>query len=179
MLCEKVYQETKALHVLVDKHTFFKKLISTQDTTAYISMITQVLSIIEPSLPEDLDFVKRLTRNVSHKNIKNNKCILFNKIQEDTASDNKILYLTQIYLWYLSLMAGGKIIKKYTDKEHHYLFDYTQEDKNRLKSYINNSISTKEHCLFIENVAIMYKLIKDYMDFITMDTIVAGSYSEK
>lgn len=166
MLCEKVYQETKSLHVLVDRHIFFKKLISTHDASAYIDMITHVLTIIEPNLPEELNFVKRLTKNVSRKNIKNNKYILFNKIEEDTASENKILYLTQIYLWYLSLMAGGKIIKKYTNKEHHYLFEYTQEDKNRLKSYINNSVSTKDHGFFIENVAIMYKLIKDHMDLV-------------
>lgn len=160
-LCKKTYIETKELHKIVDSHPVVKNInLESKESKYYINLIKYVLFLLELKM-EHNPFYKGLKRNP------NIHFVPFNDITKKIMNDytNPILFLSQVYLWYLSLMAGGKILRKKLPKESHYLLDFTEIQKVELKQIINN-IPECDHKLFIDNVDIMYKLIaKDFDNF--------------
>lgn len=158
-LCKKTYTQTKSLHQIVDSHSIVKNInLDSLESEYYINLIKYVLFLLESKM-ENNEFYEGLKRNPKI------NFVPFNDITKKIMNDytNPVLFKSQIYLWYLSLMAGGKILKKKLPEESHYLLDFTETQKLELKKIINN-IPECNHKLFIDNVKIMYKLIAEYFD---------------
>lgn len=161
MLCKKTFFLSKENHRKVDQHPFVKSLDTTNEL--YIQLIKQVLCVLQTQKVKlnqwGLGFLCKIQKDIQIPDAE-----LFVKISQDTKDD--LLFKSQIYMWYLSLMAGGKMIKKFTAKEHHYLFDYTAEDKQNLKNFIDTSVNENDHLAFIDNVNMVYLLIEQHFNFI-------------
>jgi hypothetical protein len=160
-LCKKTYCETKELHKLVDNHKLVKEIHLPENTKIYIDLVEMVLFILEMNFfqLEKSDIFAKLRRNPPITSVIFSDII--KKIMNDM--DNVVLYKSQIYLWYLSLMAGGRILKKVLPEKYNYLFTFDIK-KEDLKSYINQ-IPEEQHVEFIENVKITYKLIEEHFSF--------------
>lgn len=162
-LCKKTFLQTKDLHKKVDTHIVVKGIsLDSKESIFYINTIEYILQLLEAEEDESTDFFESIKRHPKIDFVPKGTDNLTKKIMEDY--DNPILFASQIYLWYLSLMAGGKILRKKLPEKYHYLFDYTESQKNELKQFINSSIPIESHDIFIENVGIMYKLIASHFD---------------
>jgi hypothetical protein len=140
-LCKKTYIQTKDLHKIVDNHSLVKNInLDSKESEYYINLIKYVLFLLESKMKSN-EFYEGLKRNPKI------NFVPFNDITKKIMNDytNPVLFASQIYLWYLSLMAGGKILRKKLPKESHYLLDFTETQKLELKQ-------------------IMYKLIAEYFD---------------
>jgi hypothetical protein len=163
-LCAKTYKQTKEFHKQVDKHEIVKKIDKAENTKCYIDLIVGVLFLLEMKIkndPEkcDVEIYQLIKRNPNVNKV--DFTDINKKIMNDF--DNEIHFKSQIYLWYLSLMAGGKLLKKVLPNEYNYLFDFQAGLKEKLKNFINE-IPEDKHDEFIENVKVMYKLIKKHFD---------------
>lgn len=158
-LCKKTYLQTKELHKLVDNHEIVKQIQKPEYTKCYINLIIDVLFLLEMKMD-----INNNLYNLIKRNPKVNK-LNFNDINKKIMKDfeNEINFKSQIYLWYLSLMAGGKLLKKILPNEYLYLFDFEDGLKQELKNFINE-IPKEQHETFIENVKVMYKLIAKHFD---------------
>lgn len=157
-LCKKTYIQTKDLHKIVDSHQLVKGItLDSKESEYYINVIEYVLFLLEYKMKNnEFNELKRYPKV---------NFVPFNDITKKITDDsiNPVLFKSQIYLWYLSLMAGGKILRKKLHEKYHYLLDFTESQKVELKQIINN-IPECNHSEFIDNVAIMYKLIAEYFD---------------
>jgi hypothetical protein len=162
-LCDQTYSETRCLHSVVDRHQFVKSIkLNSSEAKHYINTVEFVLLILEKHMDSESEIHNRIRRLPPHKAC----CVpsgvpLFEKIQRDTSDD--VLYLSQVYLWYLSLMAGGSILRREYGPEYQYLFSFTKEDRMFLKSEVNR-LSDSQHAKFISNVSHTYKLIAEYFN---------------
>jgi hypothetical protein len=165
-LCKKTYMQTKEFHKQVDEHEIVKKIDKPKYAKCYIDLIVGVLFLLEMKINRDgkknLDIYNLIKRNPQVNKL--DFTDINKKIMNDF--DNEILFKSQIYLWYLSLMAGGKLLKKVLPKQYLYLFDFENGLKDKLKDFINQ-IPEENHEIFIENVKVMYKLIKKHFDTFT------------
>ena len=160
-MCKKTYLQTKDLHKIVDSHPLVKGIaIDSKESEYYINLIKYVLFLLESKM-ETNEFYDKLKR----KPLIDNNEVPYNSVivKEILYNNSELFFKSQIYLWYLSLMAGGKILKKKLHEKFHYLLDFTESQKIELKQIINN-IPECDHKLFIDNVAIMYKLIAEDFD---------------
>lgn len=157
-LCKRTYLETKEFHKEVDEHIIVKQIEKPEYTKCYIDLIINVLFLLEMKM-YDIEIYELIKRHP-----KVNK-VDFTDINKKIMNDfsDEILFKSQIYLWYLSLMAGGRILKKVLPNKYKYLFEFEIGLKDKLKNFINK-IPQENHIKFIENVKIMYKLIKKHFD---------------
>lgn len=162
-LCKETYLQTKELHKQVDNHEIVKNINKPEYTKCYIDLIIDVLFLLEMKMPHYQN-VNNEIYNLIKRNPKVNK-LNFNDINKKIMNDfdNDIYFKSQIYLWYLSLMAGGKLLKKLLPNKYKYLFDFEVGLKEKLKNFINE-IPKEHHIEFIENVKVTYKLIKKHFD---------------
>ncbi len=167
-LCSRTYNLTRDYHKLVDSHLFVKNIeYGSEEAEFYIYMIYKVLIILETKLnsviPDDLNVSRKeflecyKYRDSSHSLSSLDK--LLSKISVDTL--NRTLYLSEVYLWYLSLMSGGRILKQHFP-QYSCLFTFFKETKTQLKKYIDSQNINEQ--LFIDNVAIGYSLITSVFD---------------
>lgn len=162
-LCEQAYSKTRCLHNVVDRHRFVKAIkLGSPESIHYIKTIEIILSLLEKYMDIEIELHSRIRRIPQDNLIHVPPGIpLFEKIQRDTCDD--VLYLGQIYLWYLSLMAGGSILRREYGPKYQHLFNFTSDDRMFLKSEVNR-LPVSQHEKFISNVSHMYKLIADYFD---------------
>jgi hypothetical protein len=165
------YKNTKSLHDEVDKHRFVKNIsLNSPEAHHYIETVEYVLYILEQAMDRENPLYQKLRRFVYKPTPPCHP--LFDKIQEDTM--DPLLLRSQIYLWYVSLMAGGKLLRRKFDTNQHHLFAFTKDDKLLLKSSLND-IPESDHHKFIRNIAQTYKLIKFYFDDFYESTDQTGS----
>lgn len=174
MFSNQLYFETKTEHDLVDRHPFLQNLNKSNASQLYIDMNFKVLRIIETSaanysLP---NFFQNLYRHVYYLDANDPPELenLLQKVKKDCV--NPILFLSQVYMWYLGLINGGQYVQYtlYTSddiKERLFKFENGLELEKQLKEYINKKVILKEdQQTFIENVKETYKLIKCVFDSI-------------
>lgn len=160
-LCAKTYKQTKDFHKEVDNHEIVKQIHKPKYTKAYIDLIVGVLFLLEMKMDPQNEIYNKIKRKPEINKL--DFTDINKKIMNDF--DNEIHFKSQIYLWYLSLMAGGKLLKRMLPNQYFYLFDFEECLKDELKKFING-ISEDKHDEFIENVKVMYKLIKKHFDII-------------
>jgi hypothetical protein len=156
----KVYLETKDSHSIVDKHPFVE-LIKTNEKAAnmYIDFnkicIKHIQKTISTVISDDLS--KKLYRNCDNK--LDIECefmtILLNRCEK--------FPLEHAYMFYLGLLAGGSILKKYIPKEHDEFltFENSKELTKEFKHFLNDYNSSE----FINIVKESYSLIKNVFDY--------------
>jgi len=172
MFTKTLYFETKQEHDQVDRHPFLERLSESNASQLYIDMNYKVLRIIESyaarySLP---NFFEDLYRHVYYLEAKNPPELenLLQKVKNDCM--NPMLFLSQVYMWYLGLMNGGQYVQHilYTSedvKERLFKFNNCLKLEKLLKDYIDDIVISKEdQQTFIENVKETYNLIKLVFD---------------
>lgn len=167
-ITKETFIATKQTHRHVDTHVFVKDILqgNQEYINEYVCMIENILFILEQrfdnySLPPFFhSHLKKTPPFTPNEKVSR----LLQRIIQDT--QDRVMYLSQIYMWYLSLLSGGKILKKYMPENKHYLFEYPPETKQLLKNYLDKEL---ESCVpsrkgFILNVDKMYNSIILHFD---------------
>lgn len=170
-LTKETYDTTKKNHRLVDSHPFVKNILTNHRTNkeniVYAEMIENVLYTLQShfdkfNVPEFFytHLYKKVPTNISNPLLHD----LLQRIHQDT--NDRVLFLSQVYMWYLSLMAGGSLLKKHMDDKHLYLFEYSPDTRNLLKNYLDfdKELSCTFREKFIMNVDDMYICIRKTFD---------------
>lgn len=163
-LCKRTFLYTKELHRLVDNHIIIKEIHKEEYAKCYTNLIEMVLFVLEMKMKTSVDLItdklyRKLIRRPQINKVDFNDVI--KKLMKDF--DNPLLLKSHIYIWYLSLVSGGKILKKILPEEYSYLFDFEENTKEELKEYIDD-IALFDYTEFIENVKMIYMLIKQHFD---------------
>lgn len=147
-----IYNNTKKSHQLVDQHAFVKEILknNTAFGNEYVCMIENILYTLEQHF---------LTHNMPHffyTHLKKSPSFTPNTnidtLLKHIDTQDYIMYLCQIYMWYLSLLSGGKLLKKHLPESTHYLFDFPPDTKTLLKKFINQEFSQLKNTTFKEKV---------------------------
>lgn len=163
-LCKRTFLHTKELHRLVDNHIIILQIHEPKYAKCYTDLIEMVLFVLEMKMKTSVGLVedklyKKLVRRPKIHRVEFNDVI--KKLMNDFHS--QLLLKSHIYIWYLSLVSGGKILKKILPEEYSYLFDFEENTKEELKEYINQ-IPIFDYTEFIENVKMIYMLVKQHFD---------------
>jgi hypothetical protein len=158
----KVYLYTKENHAKVDKHPFIELIKNNKKAgDIYIDFNKICIDRIQKNIDKiitDEYLVKKLKRN----------CDTDNYLSSDAL--NKLLIkcdefcLENAYLFFLGLLAGGNILKKYIDTRHHdfLTFENSKETSKEFKQYLSDKDIDESH--FINTVNEMYIIIKEVFD---------------
>lgn len=168
-LCYETFQATKQTHKLVDHHKFVRSISLPKYKNIYLDMIKCVTTILESQMhlfiPDALS--NKLKRNTNFISFNPVLYTLQQRILLDTS--DKCMFLCQVYLWYLSLMSGGRILsKKFLEVDPNCdvsIFKFQENTKQELKNFIDSQLTKViERKGFIFNCDRMYHIIKETFD---------------
>lgn len=161
MLTQLTYKNTKHLHDVVDGHKFVSNIhFGSKEADYYIDTVQKVLSVIESSMFPETQLYRNLKRMYCKVPVED--APLYDKIKQDC--EDPVLLKAQVYMWYLSLMAGGRLLRDSYDDTYKHLFEFRPLLRKRLKNFINSSVDEKDYDKFISGVSSTYILIADHFD---------------
>lgn len=160
---DKLHNETKASHTIVDKHPFVSLI--RKDKRAgkmYIDFNKMCIQTIQSVLKlNDNQLLVELYRDIE------------GDIEEyvDVPALNELLNhckkypLESAYQFYLGLLFGGNMLKRMLPEAHDFLtYDNPKELIHKFKKYLCDNVTILEQEIFINNVNTAYKLIKQLFD---------------
>lgn len=156
---ERVYKETSLLHKEIDRHSFVSLIkVNKKAGNKYINFNKICIYIIQQYISMDNVLFKKLYREVDIPDI-------FISITLTKLLNRCKKYpLEHAYQFYLGLISGGNILKKYISDEHDQFLSYEAPKKlsSEFKEYLNSNVKNQDE--FIEIVKESYKLIKVLFD---------------
>lgn len=153
-----LYENTKELHKEIDLHDFVKLIkINPIAGDIYIEFNKLCIYYIQNELKDNLnDIYKKLYRE---------NCNPDYFIEKNINLNNLILQcrnfpIENSYLFYLGILKGGNLLKRYIHDKHHEFLSYQDSNTlvNSFKEYLNKEDFNKAE--FISNVKESYRLIK-------------------
>jgi hypothetical protein len=161
----RLFLETKQFHKLVDDHSFTNNIKNSKNIgDIYINFNKMCIeSIQQIEVASDFtEIYKKLYRETFTFDdiyISNELNLLIERCKKYP--------LEHSYLFYLGLLSGGNILKKYISEKHHLFLTFENPNilRKEFKDYLNNKIKTKEQQEnFIKIVSETYLLIKKCFD---------------
>lgn len=162
LFTDRLFKETCDSHKQVDRHPFVKKMRENpEDAILYIQFNEKCIYEIQSTLNlKDQTLQKMLHRNVTKLSDSLNITELLDRCKEQP--------LYHAYMFYLGLLAGGNLLKKYVPSDYIEILIFQEDTKyliQRFKNYLNETILTeKDQNDFIKAVNISYSLIKECFD---------------
>jgi hypothetical protein len=163
-LSERIYNETKHSHKIVDKHQFVT-LIRTNKIAAKLYINFNKICIYE--LEKNLKLNNKILQEKLARNIKQPD-IFINIPLKNLLNFCNNHSLESEYMFKGGLIMGGDLLKKYVLVDD---YDFlTFKDPNNLfmelKGYLDDNVNDQE--LFIQNVNDAYKLIEECFNFFSL-----------
>ena len=160
---KRLYEETKDLHLQVDRHPFVD-LMRTEIDAGNIYINFNKICIYE--MQKTIKINDNSLENKLHRSIEQPEMFITDSLASLLSSCKKFP-LEHCYLFILGLLKGGHILKKYISPEHYSFltFDNSRELADEFKNYIDNFVTDEnDQNKFIDNVKNSYKLIKLVFD---------------
>lgn len=175
---------TKDNHTKLDTHEFVKGLYKDDNDKSalyYLELhyiiLKELQKVINGGDFETIDCFKYFDKDYSRFNLSDLGDLgsierVINKISED--KNDKVLFMSHLYIWWLGVLFGGQMIKKLLNKKDDlkeyidiiFNFECNSRDLIRdFKDYLNELISSDE-CeeIFIKNVNEVYLMIGKVFD---------------
>lgn len=171
--CTRLYSETKEDHKQVD-HNPFVTLIKTNSDAGRNYMWINILCIDAIQKCLDLND-KNLQDKLYRKSGYIPGTFMTSKLQELIIRCEHYP-LEHSYMFYLGIISGGSILKKYIIEKYHYheyltldfhkylTYDNPKKLSLEFKKYLNENVHIDQQDSFIKNVKYSYKLIKEIFD---------------
>jgi hypothetical protein len=169
MFRERLYENTKDSHKVVDRHKFVNLIRNDKDAgEMYINMNKLCIKHIQEEIQ------RRLERSNSEWE---SFRLLFGKLYKDievpycdkSVNMNKLIErcveypLEHGYMFILGLLFGGKLLSKYLPEHMEFLqYDNSRELINDFKDYLDNNVINEDQFINIVNES--YKLISELFD---------------
>lgn len=161
---DRLYRETRDLHAVVDRHPFIEKMrTSRKDAVEYVLFNQACISEIQQTLIlENAALQRTLHRDISAMEPKKSGYLL-NILQVC-----RLFPLEHAYMFYIGLLSGGRLLKKYIPTEHHSLFTFEGDTKSvilEFKQLLNSTVTDDDHQRrFIDRVNLSYTWIAKCFD---------------
>lgn len=165
LFTERLYKETYISHKSVDRHPFIERMMTCQKAAVlYICFNQSCISEIQKTLNlGDDDLQTLLYRNISCPLETYRSGYLINLLEAC-----RMYPLEHAYMFYLGLLAGGNLLRKYIPVEYQCLLTSEIESKAiiiKFKHFLNSKIIDEEHQQqFINRVKASYILIAKCFD---------------
>lgn len=168
LFTSKLFSETKEFHQLIDNHLFTNNIKSNKISgDLYITFNKICIKSIQNEKEIQQIFLNtQLYEKLYRKNINYDDIYISSELNLLIERCKKYP-LEHSYLFYLGLVSGGNILKKFLCEKHclFLTFENPNELRKEFKDFLNNKIKTKEEqSNFIKIVSDTYLLIEKCFD---------------
>lgn len=165
LFTDRLFKDTHTYHKSVDRHPFIERMKTCQkDAVLYICFNQSCISELQKTLNlDDDDLQSLLYRNISCPLKTYRSGYLINLLEAC-----RIYPLEHAYMFYLGLLAGGNLLRKYIPVEYHSILTSEVESKAiviKFKHFLNSKIvDDEDQQQFIDRVNASYILIAKCFD---------------
>jgi dGTP triphosphohydrolase len=159
---DKLRKDTMNTHRQVDRHVFVVEMKENKEKAIkYIKFNEKCIYEIQKTLEmKDNDLQNMLYRDIQNSCLNNNSLNMENLLERCRQHP-----LCHAYMFYLGLLSGGNLLRKYIPVEYTGLLDFQEEPQyviQRFKTYLNTHVVDQDN--FINEVNASYKLIQKCFD---------------
>ena len=165
LFTERLFKETCESHKQIDRHRFVKNIRDTPlDAIKYIQFNERCICEIQSTL----NLTDNCLEVMLYRNIKNIPLAINSLNMKRLLQRCKEQPLYHAYMFYLGLLAGGKLLMKYIPLEYTDILQFQEDTKyliERFKNYLNDTVvNVEEQSQFIKEVNESYVLIGKCFD---------------
>lgn len=168
LFTERLYQDTCSCHKIVDRHPFVDKMKRCPEYAIQYILFNQscILEIQKTLNLEDNDLQKSLHRDILPGHIEPRKSGYLVNLLEAC----RLFPLEHAYMFYLGLLSGGNLLRKYIPNQFHSILTFEEEPKEiirKFKDFLNSKIITEEdQQQFIDRVKTSYMMVEKCFDYL-------------
>lgn len=165
LFTERLFKETVQSHKQIDSHEFVKRIRENpQNALCYIRFNESCIF----HLQKTLNMTDSELQNILHRKISTIPLSINSLNMKKLLQRCEEQPLCHAYMFYIGLLAGGKLLSKYIPEKYSELLLFEKDSKiliEKFKTYLNKKITTTdEQDEFIHHVNSSYALIKKCFD---------------